>query len=65
MSSTNPPTHPPDYGCRGKRRYRDRIAAELHAADMNRNNSVPVKAYRCPYCKGWHVGGKHPKRKEV
>ena len=34
-----------------------RATAEKVAAQMNRRGlRQPVNAYRCPVCKGWHVG---------
>lgn len=44
-----------------KRRYRDRAAAmaeldNVHAfAHLHPNKRLPVRAYPCPWCGGWHV----------
>lgn len=44
-----------------KRRYRseDAAVAELQGIhqfdEVNAARRVPVRAYRCPYCRGWHL----------
>lgn len=38
--------------CDSKVRYRDEISAML--ALSHRNHDV-LRAYRCPYCAGWHL----------
>lgn len=45
-----------------KRRYRTRVDALLHLAKIEGNvrrhgqsNKAPVRAYRCPNCRGWHL----------
>jgi hypothetical protein len=50
---------PPDYHCKGKVRFRDRIGAEMGAIRCNQHRPHhEVEVYRCRYCKGWHVGRK-------
>lgn len=42
----------------GKRRYRDRIGAQLALAVIRRrgnNRRRETRAYRCPICGGWHL----------
>lgn len=51
--------HPvPQRSC-GKRRYGDRIAADLSLALIRSRGRVrgkdPVRSYRCPICEGWHL----------
>ena len=41
-------------GC-GKRRYRDRIAAQIAAADIASKGKDGTRVYRCPKCGGWHT----------
>jgi hypothetical protein len=48
--------------CR-KRRYRDRIAAQLalstiQTKDKTDRDKTERRAYRCPTCKGWHLTSK-------
>lgn len=48
--------------CR-KRRYRDRVAAQLTlaqiaAAGAASRPKTEARAYRCPTCKGWHLTSK-------
>lgn len=38
--------------CSSKRRYRDEISAMLA---LSRRNASVFRAYRCPYCAGWHL----------
>ncbi|MDN5914616.1 MAG: hypothetical protein L0I76_05830 [Pseudonocardia sp.] len=48
----------PQRSC-GKRRYEDRIAADLSLALIRRHGRVrgkdPVRSYLCPSCDGWHL----------
>ncbi len=42
----------------GKRRYRDRIGAQLALAVIRRRDSRQrreTRAYPCPDCRGWHL----------
>lgn len=45
--------------CERKRRFRDRIAAEMAIQRIATRGVVtdkdPVRAYRCPDCRGWHL----------
>jgi hypothetical protein len=40
-------------GCLRKRRFPDRLAAQLEASRWG-----DLRAYRCPFCKGWHLASK-------
>lgn len=43
--------------CR-KRRYRDEVEARIDMARIAATSAakrVPVRAYHCPYCSGWHT----------
>lgn len=48
----------PERSC-GKRRFDDRIAADLTLAFIRSQGRVrgkePVRSYRCPECDGWHL----------
>jgi hypothetical protein len=42
----------------GKQRFPDRVAALVSMADIRQRSHrdvVPTRAYRCPFCKGWHL----------
>ncbi|TFI30103.1 hypothetical protein E4P36_04965 [Streptomyces sp. 4R-3d] len=42
----------------GKRRYRDRVGAQLALAVIRRRGTArrrETRAYRCPACRGWHL----------
>ncbi|MEQ3540054.1 hypothetical protein WHI96_14590 [Pseudonocardia tropica] len=43
----------------GKRRFRDRIAADLALARIRCSGAAryrdPVRSYACPVCRGWHL----------
>lgn len=42
--------------CGRKRRYPDRMSAESRAQQYEvRFDAPPLRAYRCPYCGGWHL----------
>lgn len=47
--------------CNGKRRYRDKADALRTvrgiALDSTREK-IPVRAYECPVCNGWHISSK-------
>lgn len=55
------PRHAPHRSC-GKRRFGDRIAAELAlgriAAKGDVRERCPVRTYPCPACSGWHLTSK-------
>lgn len=45
----------------GKRRYRDRIGAQLALAVIKKRTSWKgreTRAYHCPTCHGWHLTSK-------
>jgi len=43
--------------CRGKHRHKSEGAAMAHVRSLKRlDEDVNVSAYRCPFCKKWHVG---------
>jgi len=46
--------------CRGKRRYRDEKSAQLivREAASSRNRYVPIRAYYCRDCNGWHLSSR-------
>lgn len=42
----------------GKVRFRDHLSAVQAATNIavvSTRETVPVRAYRCPHCKGWHL----------
>ena len=45
--------------CKGKRRYSNRVTAELELQRLQENyghvRDTPKRVYRCPTCKGWHM----------
>lgn len=43
--------------CRSKIRYKRADEAHEARKDM-RARGIIVEVYRCPWCDGWHVGGK-------
>ena len=43
-------------GCRGKRRYCTKDAAERAAAKMLKKKGVQLEPYPCPFCRKWHIG---------
>ena len=45
--------------CHRKRRYRNEHEAQRAAAGLRRSQSydgLPIRAYECSACRGWHVG---------
>lgn len=44
--------------CGSKRRFSDQSAAEDCARKISGRQMLPVHAYACPHCGGFHVG--HP-----
>jgi len=43
--------------CTGKVRHPDELAARRHiGALVFRKGERGLRAYRCPFCNGWHVG---------
>lgn len=57
--------------CRtGKRRYRDRIGALIAMAsarhkDGSNRGSLEQRAYRCPFCTGWHLTSQSDRRRQA
>jgi hypothetical protein len=43
-------------GCLGKMRYPSRKNAAAAARVITRNSGELLEAYRCRYCKRWHIG---------
>lgn len=47
--------------CVGKERFDSAEKAMKAARNQNkRNHRMTVKAYRCPHCSFYHLGGKRP-----
>jgi hypothetical protein len=48
-----------DAMCAGKRRYRDEVAAMMALSRIGTRGrdrgTAPIRQYRCPYCRGWHL----------
>lgn len=42
--------------CTGKIRHADRAHAVQHMLGLRRRSPALLNVYRCPFCKGWHVG---------
>lgn len=52
----------------GKTRYKDEIAAKLALATIRQKAATvheEQRAYRCPFCRGWHLTSKPRRRREV
>ena len=48
-----------DKACESKNRYSSRSEAEATIASCEAHGTKGLKAYRCPYCDGWHLTS-HP-----
>lgn len=48
-------TRPIERQCVGKKGYRTKKAAKLHIRRMKARDGE-LCAYRCPHCRGFHVG---------
>ena len=46
----------PEIACQGKVRYDAPQKAAKAAQRMARAKHAPLVSFRCPYCRGWHVG---------
>lgn len=46
----------PDRACRGKIRWPTHSDAAEAARRQAADFGVPLEAYRCPHCGGWHTG---------
>lgn len=54
--------------CEGKHGHADKAAALAHIGSLARTGVNPrrLQAYRCMWCKSWHVGHKpKPKRRRT
>jgi len=49
-----------DWVCKRKLRYRSKKYALMVAATVRKNRGEDVYAYKCVFCKDWHIG--HPKK---
>lgn len=47
-----------DHACKGKHRHKSRGAAEAHIRSFEKQGRASKRdaAYRCRFCRGWHVG---------
>lgn len=41
--------------CQDKRRYRDELGAKVALASAQARDKGEKRAYRCPFCRGWHL----------
>ena len=48
--------------CESKSRYASRAEAKATIASCERRGSPALYLYRCPYCGGWHLTHKRPKK---
>lgn len=48
--------------CESKARYGSRAEAKATIASCERHGSPALYLYRCPYCGGWHLTHKRPKK---
>jgi hypothetical protein len=48
--------NPSAFQCFGKFDFRSKRLAEQSAKRIRRNKDRLVVAYKCPICRGWHVG---------
>lgn len=42
--------------CEGKQRHVDQAGAVAHMISLKRIGDSNLNSYKCPHCKGWHVG---------
>ena len=47
--------------CESKNRYSSQSEARLAIASCAEHGTTGLHAYRCPYCKGWHLTSKPPR----
>ena len=53
-------------GCKIKRYYTNRTKARKVAKQMNmRNKGGRIRAYKCFYCPGYHIGHISPSKRDV
>ena len=48
--------------CESKQRYDTRADAKAAIAACERHGSPALYLYRCPYCGGWHLTHKRPRK---
>lgn len=49
--------------CRRKKRYETRVEAQKAAERSSKRKDAPkIFVYECPYCGGWHLTHRRPKR---
>ena len=48
--------------CESKTRYASRAEAKATITSCERHGSPALYLYRCPYCGGWHLTHKRPKK---
>jgi hypothetical protein len=46
--------------CGNKVRYPDETEAVSHAIGIGRKLNTVFRAYRCKFCRGWHIGNNKP-----
>lgn len=46
------------WSCGRKMRYPTKSAALMRASKCQRRGAPALRAYRCPYCGGWHLTSK-------
>lgn len=51
--------------CTGKQRHHSKAAADAHRAALIRSGGsrLVIVVYRCPHCRGWHVGHRSRRRR--
>lgn len=42
--------------CDGKIRHTDKRNSLKHLISLKKEGGVNLNAYRCKFCKGWHIG---------
>lgn len=52
----------PETSCIPKARYHTRALARRQAKHLSRKEGERIAAYRCRYCKGYHVGHMYPQK---
>ena len=48
--------------CSSKNRYFSRAEAEATAAECAAHGAPKLHVYRCPFCDGWHLTSKPPRK---
>lgn len=49
----------------GKVRFRDKLAAQIELAGAVRRDKGEQRAYRCEFCRGWHLTSQSKRRPSV